>query len=185
MIYVTHDQVEAMTMADKIVVLNAGQIVQVGQPLELYHYPRSQFVAGFLGSPQMNFLKVKALAASSEAVEIEMPGGYRMQVLVDGSAVQPGEQLTLGVRPEHFVEAEQADFAFYGEISVAERLGDHNLIYLSLEGVEDIVTLRSDGNRRVAVGETFAAGLMANKCHLFRADGQSCARHYREPAIYG
>ncbi|WPC06867.1 maltose/maltodextrin ABC transporter ATP-binding protein MalK [Pseudomonas benzenivorans] len=185
MIYVTHDQVEAMTMADKIVVLNAGQIAQVGQPLELYHYPRNRFVAGFLGSPQMNFLQVKALAASAEVVEIEMPGGYRMQVLVDGSSVQPGEELTLGVRPEHFVDAEQADFAFYGQIAVAERLGDHNLVYLNLEGVEDMVTLRGDGNRKVAVGETYAAGLMANKCHLFRADGQACSRHYREPAIYG
>ena len=185
MIYVTHDQVEAMTMADKIVVLNAGQIAQVGQPLELYHYPRNQFVAGFLGSPQMNFLKVRAVSASAAAVEIEMPGGYRMQVLVDGSAVQAGDELTLGVRPEHFVDADQADFAFYGQIGVAERLGDHNLIYLSLEGVDDMLTLRSDGNRKVAVGDTYAAGLMANQCHLFRADGQACARHYREPAIYG
>ncbi|QTS84300.1 maltose/maltodextrin ABC transporter ATP-binding protein MalK [Ectopseudomonas khazarica] len=185
MIYVTHDQVEAMTMADKIVVLEAGRIAQVGAPLELYHYPRNRFVAGFLGSPQMNFLQVRALSASSEAVEIEMPGGYRMRVLVDGTGVEPGEELTLGVRPEHFVAAEQADFAFYGQISVAERLGDHNLIYLSLEGVEHIITLRSDGDRRVAVGETFAAGLMASKCHLFRADGQACPRHYREPAIYG
>lgn len=185
MIYVTHDQVEAMTMADKIVVLEAGRIAQVGAPLELYHYPRNRFVAGFLGSPQMNFLQVRALSASSEAVEIEMPGGYRMRVLVDGTGVEPGEELTLGVRPEHFVAAEQADFAFYGQISVAERLGDHNLIYLSLQGVEEIITLRSDGDRRVAVGETFAAGLMASKCHLFRADGQACPRHYREPAIYG
>ena len=184
MVYVTHDQVEAMTMADKIVVLNAGQIVQIGQPLQLYHYPQSQFVAGFLGSPQMNFINVRALAASSEAVEIEMPGGYRMPVLVDGSGVEVGEELTLGVRPEHFVAVEQADFAFHGEVSVAERLGDHNLIYLTLEGVDDIVTVRGDGSLRVAVGQTFGAGLMANKCHLFRADGQACPRHYREPAIY-
>jgi multiple sugar transport system ATP-binding protein len=185
MVYVTHDQVEAMTMADKIVVLNAGEIVQIGQPLQLYHYPQSQFVAGFLGSPQMNFLKVRALRASSEAVEIEMPGGYRMPVLVDGSAVEIGEELTLGVRPEHFVAPEQADFAFHGEVAVAERLGDHNLIYLTLEGVDEMVTVRGDGNLRVAVGQTFAAGLMASKCHLFRANGQACPRHYREPAIYG
>ncbi|MCY1557496.1 Maltose/maltodextrin import ATP-binding protein MalK [compost metagenome] len=114
-----------------------------------------------------------------------MPGGYRMPVLVDGSAVQAGEELTLGVRPEHFVAVEQADFAFHGEVSVAERLGDHNLIYLTLEGVDHIITVRGDGNLRVAVGQTFAAGLMASKCHLFRADGQACPRHYREPAIYG
>jgi multiple sugar transport system ATP-binding protein len=185
MIYVTHDQVEAMTMADKIVVLNAGEIAQVGAPLELYHYPQNQFVAGFIGSPQMNFLPVRALSADADGVEIELPGACRMRVPVDGSAVQVGETLTLGVRPEHFVAAEQADFAFTGEIGVAERLGDHNLIHLSLEGVADLLTLRGDGNARVAAGERYAAGLMANKCHLFRADGQACARHYREPAIHG
>ena len=72
MIYVTHDQVEAMTLADKIVVLNAGEIAQVGQPLHLYHYPKNRFVAGFLGSPQMNFVEVRAISASPEAVTIEL-----------------------------------------------------------------------------------------------------------------
>jgi multiple sugar transport system ATP-binding protein len=174
-----------MTMADKIVVLNAGEIAQVGAPLELYHYPQNQFVAGFLGSPQMNFLEVKAIQASAEAVEVELPGGYRLRVPVDGSRVSAGDTLTLGVRPEHFVEPEQADFAFHGRISVAERLGDHNLLYLDLEGVEHMVTLRSDGNRRVAAGQPYVAGLLADKCHVFRSDGQACKRHYREPAIYG
>ncbi|MET1079109.1 MAG: maltose/maltodextrin ABC transporter ATP-binding protein MalK [Pseudomonas sp.] len=185
MIYVTHDQVEAMTMADKIVVLNAGRIAQVGPPLELYHYPCDRFVAGFIGSPQMNFLPVRALRASAATVEVELPGGSSLCLPVDGSAVQAGDPLTLGIRPEHFVDAAQADFAFHGEIAVAERLGDHNLLYLSLEGVESLVNLRSDANGRVAVGQVYAAGLMANKCHLFRADGQACARHYREPALHG
>ncbi|WP_071870312.1 maltose/maltodextrin ABC transporter ATP-binding protein MalK [Atopomonas hussainii] len=185
MIYVTHDQVEAMTMADKIVVLNAGQIAQVGQPLELYHYPQNKFVAGFIGSPQMNFLDVRAVEASSDHVTVELPNGFKLSVNVDGSGVQAGEPLTLGVRPEHFADPEKADFIFNGEITVAERLGDQNLLYLTVEGVPDIITLRCDGNRKVAVGQTFAAGLDVNKCHLFRADGQACARHYREPAIYG
>ncbi|TLX63819.1 maltose/maltodextrin ABC transporter ATP-binding protein MalK [Stutzerimonas nosocomialis] len=185
MIYVTHDQVEAMTLADKIVVLNAGRIAQVGPPLELYHYPQNQFVAGFIGSPQMNFLPVRALRADADGVEVELPGGSALKIPVDGSGVSEGEQLTLGIRPEHFVELEQADFVLHGEVAVAERLGDHNLLYLTQEGLDTMVTLRCDGNRRIAVGQPYAAGLMADKCHLFRAEGQACPRHYREPALFG
>ncbi|MBU3059753.1 maltose/maltodextrin ABC transporter ATP-binding protein MalK [Pseudomonas indica] len=185
MIYVTHDQVEAMTMADKIVVLNAGRIAQVGPPLELYHYPQNRFVAGFIGSPQMNFLPVTAVSADAGSVRVEMPGGSWLDLPVDGSGIAPGEALTLGIRPEHFVDAEQADFSFHGEIAVAERLGDHNLLHLVVEGIEPMLTLRGDGNRRVQAGQPLAAGLRADKCHLFRADGEACRRHYREPAIYG
>jgi multiple sugar transport system ATP-binding protein len=185
MIYVTHDQVEAMTLADKIVVLNAGRIAQVGPPLELYHYPKNQFVAGFIGSPQMNFLPVKVIRADAESVEVAMPGGSALQLPVDGSQVAPGDALTLGVRPEHFVDPEQADFVFHGEIAVAERLGDHNLLHLNFEGVGEMVAVASDGNRRVAVGQAYATGLLAAKCHLFRVDGQACDRHYREPALFG
>ncbi len=185
MIYVTHDQVEAMTLADKIVVLNAGRIAQVGPPLELYHYPKNQFVAGFIGSPQMNFLPVQVIRTDAESVEVAMPGGSALRLPVDGSQVAPGDALTLGVRPEHFVDPEQADFVFHGEIAVAERLGDHNLLHLNFEGVDEMVAVASDGNRRVAVGQAYATGLLANKCHLFRADGQACDRHYREPALFG
>jgi len=185
MIYVTHDQVEAMTLADKIVVLNAGRIAQVGPPLELYHYPRNQFVAGFIGSPQMNFLPVRVLQADAQAVEVEMPGGSALRVAVDGNGVSVGDALTLGVRPEHFVDVEGADFVFHGQIAVAERLGDHNLLHLDLEGLDATVTVCSDGNRRVAVGQPHAVGIVADKCHLFRADGEACARHYREPALHG
>ncbi|NIU63390.1 MAG: TOBE domain-containing protein, partial [Pseudomonas stutzeri] len=185
MIYVTHDQVEAMTLADKIVVLNAGEIAQVGQPLHLYHYPQNRFVAGFLGSPQMNFVDVRAISASPEAVTIELPSGFPLTLPVDGSAVSPGDPLTLGIRPEHFVMPDQADFTFHGQITVAERLGQYNLLHLTLERLQDVITLCVDGNLRVTEGETFAAGLKADKCHLFRENGEACTRHYREPAIYG
>jgi len=185
MIYVTHDQVEAMTLADKIVVLNAGEIAQVGQPLHLYHYPQNRFVAGFLGSPQMNFVEVRAVSASPEAVTVELPSGYPLTLPVDGSAVSAGDPLTLGIRPEHFVMPDEADFTFHGQITVAERLGQYNLLYLTLERLQDVITLCVDGNLRVTEGETFAAGLKADKCHLFRENGEACTRHYREPAIYG
>ena len=143
MIYVTHDQVEAMTLADKIVVLNAGEIAQVGQPLHLYHYPQNRFVAGFLGSPQMNFVDVRAISASPEAVTIELPSGFPLTLPVDGSAVSPGDPLTLGIRPEHFVMPDQADFTFHGQITVAERLGQYNLLHLTLERLQDVITSAS------------------------------------------
>ena len=89
MIYVTHDQVEAMTMADKIVVLEAGRIAQVGAPLELYHYPRNRFVAGFLGSPQMNFLQVRALSASSERWRSRCPAATACECWSTAPASSP------------------------------------------------------------------------------------------------
>lgn len=110
MIYVTHDQVEAMTLADKIVVLNAGGIAQVGKPLELYHYPANRFVAGFIGSPKMNFLPVKVTGVEKERVQIELPDAnhHSFWIPVSGQGVSIGDNLSLGIRPEHLVPAEQA-----------------------------------------------------------------------------
>jgi len=86
-IYVTHDQVEAMTMADRIVVVNQGRVEQVGSPLELYHRPRNRFVAGFIGSPTMNFIDVKAMAVSDQGVAVQLPGGTTMTIPVAGASV--------------------------------------------------------------------------------------------------
>lgn len=110
---------------------------------------------------------------------------FGLKLAKDGSQVSEGDALTLGGRPEHFVEAERADFVFHGQVAVAERLGDHNLLHLDLEGLDTTVTVCSDGSRRVAVGDHHAVGILADKCHLFRADGEACARHYREPALCG
>src|SRR5450830_1712073 len=100
-IYVTHDQVEAMTLADRNVVLNAGSIEQVGAPLELYNHPGNLFVAGFLGAPKMNFIACEAVACGPGTVTVRLPGGAVIEVEAHGDAVAPGEQLTLGVRAEH------------------------------------------------------------------------------------
>ena len=96
MIYVTHDQVEAMTLADKIVVLDAGRVAQVGKPLELYHYPANRFVAGFIGSPKMNFLPVKVTAAEPQQVQVELPNRQLVWLPVEGTDVQPGTNMSLG-----------------------------------------------------------------------------------------
>jgi multiple sugar transport system ATP-binding protein len=109
MIYVTHDQVEAMTLADKIVVLDAGRVAQVGKPLELYHYPADRFVAGFIGSPKMNFLPVKVTATAIEQVQVELPNRQQVWLPVDSANVQVGANMSLGIRPEHLLPSHIAD----------------------------------------------------------------------------
>ncbi len=91
MIYVTHDQVEAMTMADKIVVLDAGYVAQVGKPLELYHYPDNRFVAGFIGSPKMNFMSVFIDEVEAERVKVQLSDGDSFWIPVDGTTVNKGD----------------------------------------------------------------------------------------------
>jgi multiple sugar transport system ATP-binding protein len=121
MIYVTHDQTEAMTMADKIVVLNGGSIEQVGSPLELYNRPANTFVAGFIGSPKMNFLRLKVASTGSDGVTVTLPSGQPLTVPVAAGATRTGDELLLGMRPEHLRIS--ADGRFKGQAALAERLG--------------------------------------------------------------
>src|SRR6267142_1195453 len=134
MIYVTHDQVEAMTMADKIVVLQAGIVEQVGSPLELYHHPRNLFVAGFIGSPTMNFLKTEVRAAQADSVTVGLPGGGSISAPVKPGKCRPGDKVTLGVRPEHLLEGGGGDGELKSVVLVVERLGGATYCYLQLEG---------------------------------------------------
>ena len=115
MIYVTHDQVEAMTLADKIVVLDAGRVAQVGKPLELYHYPADRFVAGFIGSPKMNFLPVKVTATAIDQVQVELPNRQQIWLPVDSANVQAGANMS-GIRPEHLLPSDIADVTLEGEV---------------------------------------------------------------------
>ncbi|CDX15364.1 Sugar ABC transporter [Mesorhizobium sp. ORS 3324] len=101
MIYVTHDQIEAMTMADKIVVLNGGRIEQVGSPLDLYNRPANIFVAGFIGSPKMNLVKLKVASTGADGVGVSLPGGKTLTVPVEAGGAKAGDEVLLGIRPEH------------------------------------------------------------------------------------
>ena len=165
-IYVTHDQVEAMTMADKIVVLRLGRIEQVGSPLDLYNKPANKFVAGFIGSPQMNFVAVTAAADGSVAPTF---GG---SVTVPGARAAAGTALTLGVRPEHLSLQPQAGaLALPVTVAQVEQLGGLSLIYGTLPGQDTTrVTVQSAGQVRTAVGDTLTAYAPAEACHLFAAD---------------
>ena len=164
-IYVTLVQVEEMWMADKIVVLRLGRIEQVGAPLDLYNKPANKFVAGFIGSPQMNFVAVTAGADGAVAPKF---GG---SVLVPGAGAAAGTALTLGVRPEHLsLQPQPGALALPITVAQVEQLGGLSLIYGTLPGEDTRVTVQHAGQVRTAVGDTLTAYASAEACHLFVAD---------------
>lgn len=179
MIYVTHDQVEAMTLADKIVVLRDGKVEQVGSPLELYHHPVNKFVAGFIGSPTMNFIDVTVSSVAEKGVTVTLPDGNAITVPVKGDGVETGASLVLGVRPEHLHPAE--DGILSGEIMVVERLGGATYLYVQNKGADNFLVAEAGGNSIARVHETAKLGFDENSAHLFRADGIALQRHERHP----
>jgi multiple sugar transport system ATP-binding protein len=178
-VYVTHDQIEAMTLADKIVLLRAGQdardfgsIAQVGAPLELYHRPNSLFVAGFIGSPGMNFMPGKVAGIDSEGVSVLLPGGETLRAAVDGSALILDQPVTLGVRPEH-LHAEGGDYPqLTRTITLIERLGEHSYLHLR-EGSDGVLLAKVAGDAQARPGESATIGVDPRCCHLFGADGNA------------
>jgi len=174
MIYVTHDQVEAMTLADRIVVLNAGRVEQVGGPLDLYHRPVNRFVAGFIGSPAMNFLGVtarpgKGVAGQGGAVMVGLPGGADLRVPVDGAVPPAGTRLTLGVRPEH-AAAGNGD-GVPASVFAVERLGGETHCHVALEDGQRML-VRIDGDSPVRTGERMRLNLRGETAHLFDETGR-------------
>ena len=183
MIYVTHDQVEAMTMADKIVVLDAGSVSQVGRPLELYHYPINRFVAGFIGSPKMNFMSVVIEDAEDERVKVKLANNESFWIPVEGKTVNIGDRMSLGIRPEHLLNAEQADATIEGKVQIVEKLGNETQIYMNLASADADVIYRAADTLDVEVGQKYNVGLTAHRCHLFHRDGIACRRLHRESGV--
>ncbi len=172
MVYVTHDQVEAMTLADKIVVLNKGNVEQVGAPLALYHYPRNVFVAGFIGSPKMNFIDCKIARIEPGAAVVSLPGGGDIRVGVDAAGAKPGDKGILGIRPEHFAQAEGEGAAIAGQAVVIERLGDETFAYVEATGTkEGLLIVRLPSDTRVKEGARLRLAVPQSSSHLFDADG--------------
>ncbi|MBB1272145.1 MULTISPECIES: maltose/maltodextrin ABC transporter ATP-binding protein MalK [Psychromonas] len=183
MIYVTHDQVEAMTMADKIVVLDAGSVSQVGRPLELYHYPINRFVAGFIGSPKMNFMSVSIEDTEDERVKVKLANNESFWIPVEGKTVTIGDRMSLGIRPEHLLNAEQADATIEGKVQIVEKLGNETQIYMNLASADADVIYRAADTLDVEVGQKYNVGLTAHRCHLFHRDGIACRRLHRESGV--
>jgi multiple sugar transport system ATP-binding protein len=170
MIYVTHDQVEAMTLADKVVVLNAGQIEQVGSPLELYHSPANLFVAGFLGTPKMGFLKGKVSRIDGQGCEVELAAGTRIILPRVSPTLSVGGEVTLGIRPEHLELASEGQCQLAVTADVSERLGSDTFCHVVTDSGEPL-TLRIRGDMSSQYGERLNLYLNAEHCHLFDAQG--------------
>ena len=175
MVYVTHDQVEAMTLADRIVVLQAGRIEQVGSPMGLYEHPCNVFVAGFIGSPGMNFIDATVLEASAGGALVQLGGGERIRCAVDARGAQAGDKVELGVRPEH-LQAGVAENALLTSVTFVESLGSMTYAYCSNPGLEDVITCVVEGDRRIASGQALALAVPVAKAHLFDAKGQAFQR---------
>ncbi|MGH6798630.1 MAG: ABC transporter ATP-binding protein [Roseiarcus sp.] len=169
MIYVTHDQTEAMTLADKIVVLDKGVISQVGSPLELYHAPANKFVAAFIGSPGMNFFGVDVAAMNGRTASVVLPGGRTAEIGVRTNA--GARSAELGVRPEHLtvVDPNDPNAAFAGAVAIIEHLGNSTILYVDTPAGQLIV--EGEGDLEARSGQ--AVGLRVNESHarLFGATG--------------
>ena len=153
-IFVTHDQVEAMTLADRLAVINNGIIEQLGTPIEIYNNPESLFVAGFIGSPQMNFLdaNLNNKTLSAENFEIKnIDSDYNGEV-------------TLGIRPEHLIEAENGLINL--KVELVEQLGSDNLVYGQIKNIKDFC-YRSPGNQTIKKGDTLSLNIEENKYYIF------------------
>ena len=169
MIYVTHDQVEAMTLADRIVVLQGGEIEQVGTPLELYHHPRNRFVAGFIGSPRMNFLDAEVTGSGPEGTRVTVPGSSEITVPVSGPA-RPGARVELGIRPEHVVLAPADGATLSGEVLVVERLGAETFLHVDV-GAETPFVVKADGAAMERAGARVGLTFPPQSLHLFGDSG--------------
>ncbi|SAK86550.1 ABC transporter-like protein [Caballeronia hypogeia] len=170
MIYVTHDQVEAMTLADKIVVLSAGNIEQVGTPEELYHAPANRFVAGFIGSPKMNFLEGTVQSVDADGIVIKLTSGERQRAAVDAGDLQPGDKVTLGVRPEHLHLRLVSD-GLSARVTALESLGDAAYLYAESPAAPDGLIARIPPLERYKHGTEVRLEIGPDHCHVFDCAG--------------
>jgi lactose/L-arabinose transport system ATP-binding protein len=172
MVYVTHDQIEAMTLADRIVVLRAGQIEQVGSPSTLYDEPANRFVAGFIGSPKMNFIEARIGDVADTAITLSHPAFVGGELTVERAPqrpVSPGAPVTVGLRPDNLTIGGPnpilnltADFS--------ENLGGHTQVYATATDAPQIAILAS-GRPAVVRGAALPVGLASGRVYLFDADG--------------
>jgi multiple sugar transport system ATP-binding protein len=180
MVYVTHDQVEAMTLADRIVVLSAGRIEQVGTPLELYEHPDNLFVAGFIGSPKMNFIAAELARAGSSESELRLADGSLLRACVDSSRAAVGDKVTLGVRPEHMrIGADGDGNLLHSTVAFVESLGGTTFAYCPYPGVEEALTCQFEGRNgadRLRAGNALQLHLPAEAIYLFDAAGLAFRR---------
>lgn len=175
MVYVTHDQVEAMTLADRIVVLRAGLVEQIGAPSELYDRPVNTFVAGFIGSPRMNFLPMTVAAQHGNRLRLIGPAlrtGAIELVLRNNAVLKPGDVVTLGLRPEHIRIGGEAPIALNTEVDYVENLGGNSQAYVRTAG-GTALTVQAAGRLVAARGDSMLLTASPEHAYLFDADGRA------------
>ena len=172
-VYVTHDQIEAMTLADRVVVMNHGVIEQVGPPQELYHHPKTRFVAGFIGSPAMNFLPVRVV--NDGGLAVQMANGVRLAIppqRVDRYGPFANREMTLGLRPEHMTEIKDVEkphvVRFNAEVDVVEPMGMETLVHFFIAG--QAMCARIDPNTHAGPRETLPLAADMNNMHLIETE---------------
>ena len=169
MIFVTHDQLEAMTLATRIVVMNGGAIEQIGTPAEVYRRPATRFVAGFIGTPGMNFIKVSRQADSGERVALALPGGGALVTRVPAQGPARGAALVLGVRPENLRLCDAEGAVLAGSVDLVEFLGERTLAHVRL--ADDSVVGATVVGAAPQLGERVGLGIDTAEAHLFDDDG--------------
>ena len=165
MIYVTHDQTEAMTLANDIVVLDEGIVSQKGSPMELYNNPNNLFVGGFIGSPKMNFISTKITSKSGDKTEVDLMEKSKISIPKTSATASEGDSVQLGIRPEHLTVNQDGDGSWESKVFVVEKLGSGTFLYLEKEGEPLVVETEGDSN--IKVGDTVKVGFSASHCHLF------------------
>jgi multiple sugar transport system ATP-binding protein len=168
MIYVTHDQTEAMTMATRIVVLSKGHIEQVGTPFELYNFPRNKFVATFIGSPKMNMLDAKASGGS-----VDLPG---LGLLPLPAGIVADGPISVGVRPEQISMGTEGDLTLAGTVTLVEYLGSEVFIYVKLANGQTVL-VQGSGTDKTRNGEAVTISIKAEQAHYFNAEGLRLGPH--------
>ncbi|MDR1267588.1 MAG: ABC transporter ATP-binding protein [Holosporales bacterium] len=192
MIYVTHDQSEAMTLADTIVVMRDGRIEQAGTPLSLYHHPENLFVAGFIGSPTMNFLKAIVEKIQSQYLVLRFDSGETLSIPItraELSARKPslslGETITVGIRPEDIkeeVSSTEDGAIFSGKVSLVENLGNETHVWVTLPGGATLNLRQAKKDVPHALGQEVALLVRAARCHIFDPQGKAIQRTQKEAA---
>jgi len=176
MIYVTHDQVEAMTLADKIVVLKDGEVMQVGSPMELYHNPENLFVAGFLGAPSMNFIEVDVKENGGGSALVGNASLEPIRVETKGRRIGQGDRAILCVRPQYLTPVEPASGMIHGTVALTERLGSETVVDIDLRDGSSIIAAISE-DRILEPGSEIGLTFDADKAHLFPHEDLSAMPH--------
>ena len=173
MIYVTHDQVEAMTLSNRVVVLDKGRVAQFGRPLELFHRPANLFVAGFIGSPQMNFLPAKVEEQTADSITVSVNGATLTIPTLGHAPVDPARPVTLGIRPDRLQLAEDGQLS--GTIRLAERLGTENHLHIDLSTGGSVVVI-TEGTHPARARDQIKLRIPPADTHVFDADGRALPR---------